>query len=199
MTQFTVLHVSDVHFGYSTSADQRRITKELVTAVHEHVQSEGRAPDLCIFSGDLTQSAAEVEFKQGEEWLRQLLKPFPGCDLFVVPGNHDVVRSKETNHQLTLRGAATNQKQYEQFRKNINVNLHHLQNFQKWHRAAKQSGLRLVSDWDKSLTSCRRVINKPELDTVVIGLNSALLSCSDDDKSNLTVDIDDFTSVVFET
>jgi 3',5'-cyclic AMP phosphodiesterase CpdA len=71
----TIVHLSDVHFG---RVDPRLVTP-LVSAIHEI------APDLVAVSGDLTQRARRIQFRQARAFLARL--PFP---LLVVPGNHDV-------------------------------------------------------------------------------------------------------------
>lgn len=94
MSIITILHVSDVHFGCpDLHGEQPRITNALTKAVHDHVAKSGhRAPDVCVFSGDLTHSGSVEQFTKGEAWLFTLLEPFTTCRLFIVPGNHEVQR-----------------------------------------------------------------------------------------------------------
>ncbi len=71
----TIVHLSDLHFGRTDPAT----IEPLIDAVR------AAEPDLVAVSGDLTQRARSVEFRQAREFLDQL----PG-NLIVVPGNHDV-------------------------------------------------------------------------------------------------------------
>jgi 3',5'-cyclic AMP phosphodiesterase CpdA len=71
----TIVHLSDIHFGRVDP----RLVAPLVRAIHEI------APDLVAISGDLTQRARRIQFRQARAFLAQL--PFPSL---VVPGNHDV-------------------------------------------------------------------------------------------------------------
>jgi 3',5'-cyclic AMP phosphodiesterase CpdA len=71
----TIVHLSDIHFGRVDP----RLVAPLVRAIHEI------APDLVAVSGDLTQRARRIQFRQARAFLAQL--PFP---LIVVPGNHDL-------------------------------------------------------------------------------------------------------------
>jgi 3',5'-cyclic AMP phosphodiesterase CpdA len=71
----TIIHLSDIHFGRVDP----RLVAPLVRAIHEI------APDLVAVSGDLTQRARRIQFRQARAFLAQL--PFPSL---VVPGNHDV-------------------------------------------------------------------------------------------------------------
>ncbi|KAF1042916.1 MAG: 3',5'-cyclic adenosine monophosphate phosphodiesterase CpdA [Herbaspirillum frisingense] len=71
----TVIHLSDLHFG-RTDPD---IIEPLIAQVHE------LKPDLVVVSGDLTQRARSVQFKEARRFLDALPHP-----QLVVPGNHDV-------------------------------------------------------------------------------------------------------------
>ena len=70
-----IVHLSDVHFG---TADPNVV--ELVVANVNQI-----SPDVVVVSGDLTQRAKSVEFKQARVFLDRLPKP-----QIIVPGNHDV-------------------------------------------------------------------------------------------------------------
>jgi 3',5'-cyclic AMP phosphodiesterase CpdA len=74
-TMRTILHMSDLHFGYTDPA----LLQPLVETVHY------LAPDLIVISGDLTQRARSKEFHQARRFLDTLPQP-----QLVVPGNHDV-------------------------------------------------------------------------------------------------------------
>src|ERR1700736_241441 len=71
----TIVHLSDIHFGRTDHAT----IAPLIEAV------TGMRPDLVAVSGDLTQRARTVEFRDARAFLDTLPKP-----LIVVPGNHDV-------------------------------------------------------------------------------------------------------------
>ena len=100
MTCLSILHVSDVHFGCDNElGEQGTITKALIRDAHNHAGLEEiRKPDICIFSGDLSQNGTLEQLAAGEQWLEKLVKPW-GCPLFVVPGNHEVNRP-EKDHEL---------------------------------------------------------------------------------------------------
>ncbi|MFJ3317454.1 metallophosphoesterase family protein [Herbaspirillum huttiense] len=71
----TLIHLSDLHFGRTDP----EIIEPLIAQVHE------LKPDLVVVSGDLTQRARSIQFKQAREFLNALPQP-----QLVVPGNHDV-------------------------------------------------------------------------------------------------------------
>lgn len=68
-------HLSDLHFG--------RINPDLVTPLVEAIHSAH--PDLVVISGDLTQRARSLQFREAKEFLQRLPQP-----QIVIPGNHDV-------------------------------------------------------------------------------------------------------------
>lgn len=92
-----ILHFSDIHFRkseISTAQDPNfHLRSELVRDVVRQSKLLG-TPDAIIISGDIAFAGDQDEFEFATEWLRTL------CDacgssmqsVFVVPGNHDVVR-----------------------------------------------------------------------------------------------------------
>ena len=71
----TIAHLSDIHFDYIDPA----VVEGCVADVHE------QQPSLVVMSGDFTQRARAVQFKQSMEFMRRLPQP-----QLVVPGNHDI-------------------------------------------------------------------------------------------------------------
>ncbi|PYQ36667.1 MAG: metallophosphatase [Acidobacteria bacterium] len=70
-----VMHLSDLHFG---RVDRAKLDPLASAAQSIH-------PDVVVVSGDLTQRARRVEFREARDFLARLPKP-----QVVVPGNHDV-------------------------------------------------------------------------------------------------------------
>ena len=98
----TILHVSDMQFGAQhrfgadgiTPGDRRNSTLAArLLGDLEHLSGEyGLAPDLVVGSGDLTEQAKREEFDQAYDFLAELAD---GLGLgrhrvAIVPGNHDV-------------------------------------------------------------------------------------------------------------
>lgn len=71
----TLVHLSDLHFG--------RVDTALLAPLRDLVRRI--APDVLVVSGDLTQRARSVQFKQARAWLDTLPEP-----QIIVPGNHDI-------------------------------------------------------------------------------------------------------------
>lgn len=76
MSEKTILHVSDLHFGWPMQPD-----------LAEQIMEEAREldPDLVVVTGDLTQRARANQYRAARQWLEALPQP-----QLVVPGNHDV-------------------------------------------------------------------------------------------------------------
>src|SRR5687768_17487148 len=70
-----IAHISDLHFGAADGAVADRLA-ECVNSLEPH---------LVIVSGDLTQRARTIQFKEAKRFLNRLPQP-----QLVVPGNHDV-------------------------------------------------------------------------------------------------------------
>lgn len=94
-----ILHLSDIHFRkseVSTVQDPNfHLRNELLRDAEVQCRELG-APDVILVSGDIAFAGQVDEFLFATDWLRTLCERC-GCPLtavFVVPGNHDVVRVK---------------------------------------------------------------------------------------------------------
>lgn len=74
---FSIIHLSDLHFG--------RIHPDTLDHLEEFLRLRRREIKIAIITGDLTQRAKTKEFEAAIEFMTSLNAP-----LFVVPGNHDV-------------------------------------------------------------------------------------------------------------
>jgi len=72
----TIFHISDVHFG---PPHLPAVSDGVIELIEE------RRPDVVVLSGDLTQRAKPVQFREAREFVDRI--PVP---TIVVPGNHDV-------------------------------------------------------------------------------------------------------------
>ena len=100
-----VLHLSDFHMG-KDHPGQRMLFKNLLAQV-----SRQEAPHLVVITGDLAMSGKAGEYRQFiAELLIPLRKQLPQVPFYLVPGNHDVDRSKA---RLAFDGVRQNN--YAQF------------------------------------------------------------------------------------
>ncbi len=95
------LHLSDIHFrSKEVSRDDDpngALRNDIVDDVTRMRAKIGRTADAILISGDIAFAGAEDEYRFATDWLRDVLCPAAGCsmdDIFVIPGNHDVDRSK---------------------------------------------------------------------------------------------------------
>lgn len=92
-----ILHLSDIHFrksDVSTVQDPNfHLRNELIRDVVRQCSQLG-APDVIVVSGDIAFAGDLEEFNFATHWLAELCKACscPMASIFVVPGNHDVVR-----------------------------------------------------------------------------------------------------------
>ena len=70
-----IAHLTDLHFGAEDPA--------VVTALIAELNTD--APDLVVFSGDLTMGARNWEFRAARDFMQALHAP-----VLAVPGNHDI-------------------------------------------------------------------------------------------------------------
>jgi len=94
-----LIHISDIHFRngeVGTAMDPNtHIRNELLRDAEVMCEKLGSVPDAILISGDLAYAGDPEEFRFALSWLEQLCEKC-GAELkniFVVPGNHDVVRS----------------------------------------------------------------------------------------------------------
>jgi predicted MPP superfamily phosphohydrolase len=100
--KFTWLHLSDLHFENTQQRKYQvdQVINALLDDLARLQEKEGLKPDTVFFTGDLTNKARPDEFTETLE--KDLTKILNGCglktcNLFVVPGNHDVDRTQTTD------------------------------------------------------------------------------------------------------
>jgi 3',5'-cyclic AMP phosphodiesterase CpdA len=106
--QLIIIHLSDVHFGGKHRFDppatpggdvpQEREFPTLLEKLAEDLTGDDPdCPVLFALTGDMAESGAYDEFKKAEAFVRGLTetsllgRPRPLEDVFIVPGNHDVL------------------------------------------------------------------------------------------------------------
>ena len=79
MSDCTLLHLSDLHFGRPVDLAQIRAVERLVPTLR---------PDGVVVSGDISQRGRHGEFQRGLAFLERMRETAP---TLLVPGNHDVL------------------------------------------------------------------------------------------------------------
>ncbi|MDK9726147.1 MAG: metallophosphoesterase [Sterolibacteriaceae bacterium MAG5] len=184
----SILQISDVHFGCKDdTGEQERILGAIDTALEEC-----NVPIDCVaFTGDLTQGAGYAEFQQGQEWLISVCEKVR-APCILVPGNHDVRRDKADTK--ILRSAYQDRESFGRWRDHLFKEHSHIRPFLDWFAQASEEFPIFLNRWQ----------DNPAIDAVeatlagvpcqFICLNSALLSCANDDdpkkgQKKLCVDI----------
>jgi calcineurin-like phosphoesterase family protein len=92
-----LLHLSDVHFAAGKAWDADPVLQALAFFIRKEAEA-GLVPDLVAITGDLAFSGKKEEYELALDWFRRQLWPalpgLPSDRLLLVPGNHDVDRSK---------------------------------------------------------------------------------------------------------
>jgi 3',5'-cyclic AMP phosphodiesterase CpdA len=77
VTQVTLAHLSDLHFGRDVQLDQVEVLESLIPEL---------APDAVVISGDLSQRARHGELQRALAFVKLMRRVAP---TLVIPGNHD--------------------------------------------------------------------------------------------------------------
>jgi len=102
-----ILHLSDIHFRkseFGTAQDPNfHLRNELVRDVEQQCEHLG-PPDVIIVSGDVAFAGDPEEFEFATTWLTELCFRCGSsmASVFVVPGNHDVVRHQADSLMVQL-------------------------------------------------------------------------------------------------
>ncbi|MBI2908061.1 MAG: metallophosphoesterase [Chloroflexi bacterium] len=99
----TWLHVSDFHFRGGDPYDRDVVLRALVKSVR-YFRENGRKADLVFATGDVAYHGRDKEYNPATKFFDDLLEAagLERCHLFLVPGNHDVDRTKGAGLTRTL-------------------------------------------------------------------------------------------------
>jgi len=101
MTPVVILHLTDLHFGWDSKADElarrRRCLESLLLALEKLGQTEAAwKPTVVVISGDIGWKGIDADYEQAQEWLSRLLSKIgvTSENVLVCPGNHDINRAE---------------------------------------------------------------------------------------------------------
>jgi predicted MPP superfamily phosphohydrolase len=182
--KLNILHISDVHF----SVDAERmahgmITTELIEAVRDY---KGKL-DYCVFTGDLANQALSDEYNLAGEWLEKIYDAMnnPDAKMLICPGNHDVDRNEVSIP--SFRGASISSKIFQSFVREREIKTRNIHYFIDWHNKFAAKNKWVISSWIYDVNLISSKWNEVNLNFIAI--NSAILSCDDDDKGNLCINL----------
>lgn len=179
------LHLSDFHVG-KDNYGQRRLFKYLLDHIHQRVVA-GNSPDLVFITGDLANKGQDAEYREfydGLFW--PLLDQLPTlCHdrIFIVPGNRDVDRTQARavyTYDVLLRVPEfldpTEKGCFE--RRTV---------FPRFWAFASNDLTQIKEHWLFSQAGVlSRVVEIRGQALGIVGLNTAWLSCSDEDRNRLS-------------
>ncbi|MEN6620470.1 MAG: metallophosphoesterase, partial [Smithella sp.] len=199
---FRWLHLTDLHLGMSNQASLWPNVEEIFFEDLNYLRTQVGPWDMVLFTGDLTQRGTKPEFDDLDKLLQKFWIQFKEWgftpELLAIPGNHDLIRPKETDTTLIAL-----------------LNSWHLPQIQKpfWdepnssQRVLITSAFQNFSDWWKNTSIPKpSVINKGLLPgdcsasfqadgfkIGIVGLNSAYLQLAGGDfKNKIHLDIRQF-------
>jgi hypothetical protein len=193
---FTWVHLSDIHVGHgdvSYGWDQQLVLaklKEDIAAAAAEYETGIPAPDAIFITGDLAFSGAtrdEAEYAAVRGWLSDISRSLSidNSQIYIVPGNHDVQRNAvvgDTNLVRLLNALRSGQEAIDNVLADRSDRSLLAKRMKNYFEFAKEFGASSDPDlfWKQELTTRGLKIR-------IAGLNTALLSASDDDKEKLEV------------
>jgi predicted MPP superfamily phosphohydrolase len=95
IAKFQLLHISDLHVKSGQEFDRSVVLDPLIDRVEQDI-ADGIQPEIVVVTGDVGFSGKEAEYQKAKAFFDELLARMKLSQdrLFIVPGNHDVDRSK---------------------------------------------------------------------------------------------------------
>jgi 3',5'-cyclic AMP phosphodiesterase CpdA len=183
MNTLTWLHISDLHFRASKTYDADVVLKALLRDIAERIQQDNLRPDFIAATGDVAFSGQPDEYKLAQDFFDKLLAAtdVPRERLFVVPGNHDASRG------LVSTGAKAIAAQLND-RDSVNAVLATPDDrrlmMARFKGYAEFVNSYLNQGWGDERYFYVRPLDMAGRKVALLGLNSAWLCASDQDKAN---------------
>jgi RNA-directed DNA polymerase len=181
--EVTVLHLSDFHFQASTAWDSNIMLEGLV----EVLSKEGVSPDIVALTGDIAQSGGKDEYDRAASWISGSLLRRLGIEpeaLFIVPGNHDVLRPKGSAI-AALRQATRAASDPDAFLAQTLDDPDEMTMVGARFRNYSRFVTQVTTDPDRSALWWRKTVEVGDVSVAIAGLNSALLSYENDEQGKL--------------
>ena len=185
MNTITWLHVSDLHFRTSQAYDANVVLRALLRDVAERIEQEGLQPDFLAVSGDIAFSGQPAEYDLARRFFDDLLRTteLPKERLFLVPGNHDVNRSLVSRGAQGIGDSLTDRKSANAVLSNPRDRRLMFARFEGY-AAFVNDYLGGHSPFDDEHYFYVRTLDLAGRRIALLGLNSAWLCASDEDKAN---------------
>ncbi len=188
MSAITWLHLSDFHFRASQTYDSDIVLQALLRDLDERIHKDNLQPDFVILSGDIAFASRPEEYALAQKFFGALLKTanLTKDRLFLVPGNHDIDRDKTTStFAASAPSILNNRDAVNRFLDNDaerNLVLQRFHNYQDF--VNKYLGKRRLP-FDHKRYYYVKHIEMVGKRVAILGLNSAWLAASDEDRNRL--------------
>ncbi|HVR19917.1 MAG TPA: metallophosphoesterase, partial [Polyangiaceae bacterium] len=195
----TWLHISDAHFGGPDMVGESQSVIAMLLQDLERLRDErGLAPNFLFFTGDIafgetSRSHLEDQYQAAEELLLRIEELFriDKPNVFLVPGNHDVNRTRVTEADTNwldshLDGGADATRPIDQLWSEPETVAYqrYLERLENYAAFIQRAGLKHLLQNPRGLTyTHRRDVNG--IDVAITGLNTAWSSCRDKEKGKL--------------
>jgi len=184
MATITWLHLSDLHFRASQAYDANVVLKALLRDVAGRIEQDGLRPDFVAVSGDVAFSGQPAEYDLARQFFDDLLQVTAlGKDrLFLVPGNHDADRSLVTRGAQAIGVDLTDRDSANAVLDTPDDRRLMMARFQGY-KAFVNDYLGAYQPFDDERYFYVRPLDLDGVRIAVLGLNSAWLCASDEDKA----------------
>lgn len=185
MSEFQILHISDLHINSQENFDRSVVLDPLLLRVKKDLRPDLK-PEIVVVTGDIAYSGIKQEYELAKNFFDDLLKTLKLSNdaLFIVPGNHDVHRKKyrpsETPSFKDMK-ALDDELENEEYRKDLFKGMDDYFNFiEKHYPHLKSEHKRFIPFVHSYTATCGEKIG-------LVGLNSAWMCRKSDDKGKIAI------------
>lgn len=194
--RFTIIHLSDAHIGNPKhNPDSITVLEPLIIDIKKIHEESEITPDLIVFSGDLAFGEInEMKLRKQYELAKDFLKEvynslgvsYGDIPILLVPGNHDIDRTKITRPQMDYRNKFTEDYVYKIMQDN-SLDWKQIRSRQEeWFKFA-QSIPKQQWYWDNNIFIQNAIVEHENWRIGIVGLNSSWASHEEEEKSSLWI------------
>jgi predicted phosphodiesterase len=189
MSAITWLHISDLHWKDSSSYEQNMVAKRLLEDLRQRqrIAPELARIDLIFVTGDIAFASRPREYRLARRFFSDLMSVTGVSQerFFVVPGNHDVDRRRaDLPAAKAIVGSLDSLSAVNALlgdRRRLGILTRRFDNYARFVNRSLPQHPRFSRE--RFFYARRLEVERTQL--VVVGLNSAWVSASDQDRSNL--------------
>ena len=184
---FTWLHLSDFHLRAGNQYDQNVVIASLLADINNQREQRNVTADAIFLTGDIAFSGKAEEYQVARDFIEELGK-VSGVELsnvFCVPGNHDVDRSRITASVRGESRAFTSREQVSRIIGTAQLSLF-TDRYAPYSEFIRTT-FPWASHWSDYSLSFTQNLAIRGINVSLLGLNSAWVSGDDDDKGNLLI------------